>query len=238
MKKVISLLLVLACCLSLCGCGGNTDTSNEKLLIENEWRGLLDFTIDGQRIVKFEKNSTGSFVYPEANNKKEEFTWSMNGNTVNITVKSTDPMGGEYITENAYEYIKNENTVQLKSTTGFPIFVLTDNLESETNAIKQKMLGEAIELDWKTASSVKLSNEVKFKTEYVGKTYKYTAKVYEISSRYCEVANETYMGLPSNSIRVFMDTKELGQISELSTITVVGTLSSSGSLAHAFLVED
>ena len=56
MKKVISLLLVLACCLSLCACGGNTDTSNEKLLIENEWRGLLDFTIDGQRIVKFEKN--------------------------------------------------------------------------------------------------------------------------------------------------------------------------------------
>ena len=100
------------------------------------------------------------------------------------------------------------------------------------------MINEAIDLDWETATSVKLSNEVKFKNEYVGKTYKYTAKVYEIDSQYCQVTNETYMGLPSNSIRVYMDSKELGQISKGSTITVVGILSSSGNLAHSFLVEE
>lgn len=238
MKKVIALLLAGLLCFTLCACGGDDGTLKEKTLIENEWCGLLDFTTRGQRTVKFEKGGVGSFVYPEANNETEAFTWSINDNTVNITVNSTDPFGEAYTTEDTYEYIKTDNSTQLKSTTSFVVFVLKENLESETNTYKQKMINEAIDLDWETATSVKLSNEVKFKNEYVGKTYKYTAKVYEIDSQYCQVANETYMGLPSNSIRVYMDSKELVQISKGSTITVVGILSSSGNLAHSFLVEE
>ena len=238
MKKIIALLLSGLLCFSLCACGGNSDTLNEKTLIENEWCGLLDFTNRGQRVVKFEKGGVGSFVYPEANNQTEEFTWSINDNIVNITVNSTDPFGGSYTTENTYEYIKTENSTQLKSKASSVIFVLKENLEFETITYKQKMLNEAIDLDWKTATSVKLDNEVKFKNEYVGKTFKYTAKVYNIDTQYCEVANETYMGLPANSIRVYMDSEELGKISKYSTITVVGILSSSGNLAHSFLVEE
>ena len=238
MKKIIALLLTLVLCLSICACGGDDGTLKEKTLIENEWCGLLDFTTRGQRTVKFEKGGVGSFVYPEANNETESFTWSINDNIVNITVNSTDPFGGAYTTEDTYEYIKTENSTQLKNTTSFVVFVLKENLESVTNTYKQKMLNEAIDLDWKTVTSVKLSNEVKFKNEYVGKTYKYTAKVYEIDSRYCQVANETYMGLPANSIKVFMASEDLAKISKYSTITVVGILSSSGSLAHSFLVEE
>lgn len=238
MKKIVALLLTLLLCFSLCACGRSDDSLKEKSLIDKEWCGLLDFTINGQRVVTFKKGGVGTIVYPEANNQVENFTWSISENLVSITVNSTDPFGGAYTTEDTYEYNKTENSTQLKSTSSSVILVLKENYETETIAYKQKLLNEATDLDWKTASSVKLDNEVKFKNEYVGKTFKYTAKVYNIDTQYCEVANETYLGLPVNSIKIFMDSKDLAKISKHSTITVVGILSSSGSLAHAFLIEE
>ena len=223
-------------CFSLCACGGKSGVLKEKNLINIEWYGILNHTVNGPSYINFEKDGTGSFVYYENNNSLENFTWEIVDNTVKIaTINSVISQ------EITLEYIITETDVQLKRSDSNSIYVPKENFESATKALKEKFIKEAVELDWKAAVNLRLSNEAKFTNEYIGKIYKYTAKVYEISERYCTVANETYKGLPYNSISVYLSSEELAGLSNYSTITVVGTFSSysiSGTISNAFILEE
>lgn len=238
MKRIIALLLTVVLCFSLCACGGTSNALKEKDLIGEDWYGVLDFTIYGQRLMRFEKGGIGSFVYYEDNNRIVEFSWEIIDNTVKVISTSSDIFGGSNTSEQIYEYIQNGDSIQLKLSEGSSTFVPERNFESETASYKQKLIDEAVVLDWKVATKLRLSNELKFKEEYVGKVYKYTATVYEINGHYCTMANETYAGLPLNSINVYMSPEDLLQLSKHSTITVVGILSATESLKFAFIVEE
>lgn len=236
MKKILALLLAVVLCFSLCACGGKSGVLKEKNLINIEWYGILNHTVNGPSYINFEKDGTGSFVYYKNNNSLINFTWTIVDNTVKISTIS-----GKFSTEKTLEYIKTENNVQLKQSDSNDIYVPKDNFESATKELKEKFISEAVVLDLKAAKNLKSSNEVKFKNEYIGKIYKYTGKVYEINERYCTMSNETYMGLPSNSIDIYLSPEELAELSKYSIITVVGTFSSyfaRGSIGNAFILEE
>lgn len=240
MKKILALLLAVVLCFSLCACGGENGKLKEKDLINVEWYGVLNHTSKGPSYIKFEKGGTGSYVYYENGNDVTPFTWSIAENTIKVVTESTDMFGSNTF-ESTLEYVKDETGVQLKRSDSNSIYVPKENFETATEMLKEKLISEAVVLDWDAATDLRLENEVKFKNEYIGKVFKYTAEVYEINERSCKVANETYLGLPSNSIYVYLSSEELAQISKYSTITVVGTLSSYslyGNISNAFLVEE
>lgn len=240
MKKIIALLLAALMLFSLTACGGESGKLKEKDLINIEWYGVLNHTSKGPSYIKFEKDGIGSYVYYENGNDITPFTWSIVENTIKVVTQSTDMFGSNTF-ESTLEYVKDETGVQLKRNDSNSIYVPKENFETATETLKEKFISEAVILDWDSAVDLNLENEVKFKNEYIGKIYKYTAKVYEINERYCSVANETYMGLPCNSVYVYLSSEELAQISKYSTITVIGTLSSysiNGTISNAFLVEE
>lgn len=83
---------------------------------------------------------------------------------------------------------------------------------------------EAVELNWSKVWDEYLDNEARAKQDWNGKLVKYTATVYDITDKYAKVANETYKGLPNNSIDVYLSTDDLVKLNDKDEITVVGTL--------------
>lgn len=104
---------------------------------------------------------------------------------------------------------------------------------------KEKMLNDAIELNWKEVYNEYLSNEARAINNYDNKIVKWTAVVYDIDKKSVEMASETYNGLPSNSITVYLSKDEIINLEEYQVITIVGELhlGSFTSISNAFIVE-
>ena len=104
---------------------------------------------------------------------------------------------------------------------------------------REKMLNNAIELNWKEVSEEYLANEARATNDYDGKIVKWTATVYDIDTKSVEMASETYNGLPSNSITVYLSKEEIINLDKYKVITVVGELhlGSFPTITKAFVVK-
>ena len=111
--------------------------------------------------------------------------------------------------------------------------------DANDGANHEKMLSDAIELNWKEVYDEYLANEARAKNEYDGKIVKWTATVYDINEDYVTMANETYAGLPANSISVYLSKEELMELEDFQEITVVGKLSlwTFSTIKEAFIVK-
>lgn len=104
---------------------------------------------------------------------------------------------------------------------------------------REEMLNNAIELNWGEVYDEFLANEARATNEYNGKIVKWTAKVYDIDTKFVKMANETYNGLPSNAITVYLSNEDLVNLEKYKEITIVGELHLSAfpNIQNAFVVE-
>lgn len=127
MKKIISLTLVLALCLSLCACGGTTDTPAEETIplkdtVIGTWVYRFEITADDGYFenrddvgdecsitLKLYKGGTGDFI--RRNDTKDydkqtlSLTWEIQDDVIRITRPALN------ITE-AYTYDADANTLE------------------------------------------------------------------------------------------------------------------------------
>ena len=230
MKKTISLLLVLVLCLSLCACGGEAETvptENDELafLTGETWKNV--FT--GTTSVKFESDGTGKHA-------QYDMTWEMYDNVLTYYYTYEGAYGSSNVTVECSVIEYNGVKMLLSDST---IYVSAANFKEGCAAAKDYMISVAEELNWAAAYDLYLSNAAKAEVEYDGKIVKWTATVYEISESYCRMANETYNGLPLNSINVYMDTDELIKLNKYREIAVIGIMNigSFTSINCGFVVE-
>ncbi|MDO4815908.1 MAG: hypothetical protein Q4A83_04800 [Bacillota bacterium] len=106
----------------------------------------------------------------------------------------------------------------------------------------EKMLEEAIELNWQNVHDEYLENAARAAEEYDGKIVKWTATVYDIGIDNVSMAESAYMGAPLNAITVHFNEDEDGisNLSDGDVITIVGTMHMGpfGEIDNAYIVSD
>lgn len=229
MKKVISLILALVMCLSLCACGGGTGTSEELFLTKNEWKDIGDT----ECIFTFKKDGTGTF-------SGKSTTWNLSENKLSVSYQgSTKTMTLEFdIIENGTAKVLIECPNDI---IGARILVDSNNYESECKNTKDYLLSQAEVLDWEKTYNEILANSARASKEHSGKIVKWTAKVFDIFDDFCIMSDRESRYTPVNPIHVHMCEDELIKFDMFDEITVVGILELSDNnykITGAFVLED
>lgn len=248
-KRIITTVIAICSVISLTACGntnismeqGTSEKDNgtlESMLVENTWMAVLNYdNSGGNRVMKFEEDGTG--IITRGNGAGGETTWKCDDKGVYVTYTGTNSLtGGQYTQDMEFDLVKNDNSVRLVDDENNYVYVPKDNFEFETENLKHEYEEIAEVLDWEKAIDVKLSNEAKYKKQYCGKIYKWTAEVVDIGSIYCQMTNGYYKGLPANSINVYLSEDDLVELSKNQTVTIIGRLYEySNNIHDAFVVK-
>lgn len=226
MNKVVSLILALMMCLSLCACGG--DNSRGSFLTKTEWKDVGDESTT----YTFKKDGTGTY-------KKRDTTWELSENRLSVSYQGNGVITREFdVIENGTAKIIIECP---NNFVGSDILVSADNYEAECKSTREFLLNTAEVLDWESVHAEIRENAARAAATYTGKIVKWTAKVYEIEDYYCQMATEQQGYMPVNAIKVEMSSKELIKFNKFDEITVVGILELDSSFSYrmtgAFVVE-
>lgn len=232
MKKLL-LCAMFGMMMSLTACGEVASSKNpiEETLTSTEWKAVINSWVTS---MDFNEDGTGTIMYTVTGGK--DMSWEI----VDESIIKVEYEGNTQKHYYDLEYTKNDDSIRLTDQSEYMILVPSENYYAETSAVKKERSESAEVLDWDKAYDVYLDNAAKFNEAYAEHIWKWTAQVFEVGERSCRMANKTYMGLPSNSIEVYMDSSELMNISKGSTITVIGVLQKmavGGKMYDAFVIE-
>lgn len=230
MKRTVALFLALATALALtlCACGGDGTTAT---LVSTDWVAVLDYgDIYSNRQLSFQKDGTGTLLSDSG--MGGDITWDAKDDIIEIELRMTvdgDNVIDKYTftleeVNGSYRLVEDN---EADNDPGYLIFVPKDRYESETEAIKAERLEAARGLPM----SALTSNEAEFKANYVGKLWKVTGKVWNLSSNICCIKLPVF-----GEFWVYMSTNDLARIKEGSTVTVVGIPISSRYIVDAFII--
>ncbi len=205
----------------------------EDYLTSTEWKAVLDYdNMYQERVFYFEKDGSGTMMITD--NAGWDYTWSTNANGIRLKVEYSTAYSSGILVFNFTIY-ETLNSKRLIDSENYITLVPINDYDSESNIIKDELVKSVEELDWQKAHDLQISNNAKYKQEYTGKTFKWTAVVDTIGSIYC---NMSIGGSKINSITVYMSNDDLGSISKGDTITVIGRLDEySDHMYNAFIVK-
>ncbi len=240
MKRTLALFLALLMALSLCACGGGDSTT--KTLVSTDWKAVLDYGLNSEHKLSFNKDGTGLLSSPGGHGG--DITWSAQDNVIKIEWKTTGYTGKSIVLNYTFDLVEVNGSYRLvedNEADGSPrywTFVPEDKYDAETEAIKAERLGEAQELDEPAAQLLSSSNEAKFNAQYVGKLWKWTGEVSEIGESYCLMFDVAWASQRLGGLYAYMSTDDLASINPVDTITIVGILANDSQIFDAFIVQE
>lgn len=211
MKKILTVLLALAMCLSLCACG-SAGNNGGNFLTKSEWKDIGN----KESTLTFNPNGTGIF-------EGRDMTWAQTDQKLSISYQ-----GSARMMTIEFDVIEAEAFKMLiecpNDIAGTMIFVSSDNYENSCQLAQDYMVERADILDWDSMYMEILENSARAAANHNGKIVKWSAKVYDIYGDSCQMAIKQSGSTPVNSIFVYMGTDELIKFNKFDEITIVGVL--------------
>lgn len=253
MKKIISMLLVIAMCLSLCACGGDgsieaTEKDFEDILCSETWHSIMrDPIMYAQNAVytlNFEEDGTGTYKYSV---NSQQFTWTLENDTVTIELGATVFSDGISV----LNIVKEENVIKLVEETNAFFYVLESNYESEKNKMQPPMEevfvevvnngGEVEHIGAAEILRINNINEVQFKNKYYGASVTVVSEVLKVHGRteYNGHMMEAYVELKGGWIVEVADEMDVASLMPGDIVKVTGDIFSAfGFHIHLYIVND
>lgn len=221
-KKILSIVLLVAMCISLCACGEKKSDFTEELT-SGVWKKVLM----NKGTLMFNEDGTGKMTTDIG--APTDFKWKVNDTTISIVTNANKEYN--YIVDNSKEYPR------LLTDDGLS-YVKDVNYSEEREEQVERLLSEATVADWETIVNDYYENEVSADEKYFGKPVIFSGTPANIDNGYFHVYRETSKS--NGYMYVYMDEDYVSQLDNNKEYNFVGFIDGylGVSVKGAFVVEE